>query len=142
MCHRLCSLHLVALVSFTAVYSHTAGADEAREYQQVLETWSQRLPDLERTDTGETAKDIALIRSWIGQAQAFIASEDFEKIDPIIARIEALAKYVSVRQHRIKAEIAVKKAEATLRSLNMSIAKAKKEADAMLIKVKQLDKNK
>lgn len=128
-----------ALVVVAVSNVQPAAADEASSYQRILEEWSQKIPDLEKSDSGETAKEIALIRSWIGQAQAFIASEDFEKIDPILARIEVMAAFVPVRQARAKIEAEVKNSQQLLDQLNQSIAQAKAKAEALLKEVNKAE---
>lgn len=131
---------LLTIITFGMFWTNDARADdEASKYQKVLEKWSQRLPALQKTDTGETAEDIALIRSWIGQAQAFVASEKFEKIDPFLDRIESMVKFVKVRQERVKIEKAVEAAKASLARLNESVKLTKEEADEMLEKIKKLE---
>jgi septal ring factor EnvC (AmiA/AmiB activator) len=132
---------LTIFVFITAI-SHSAQADEMSKYQKTLEQWSQKLPDLTKTDTGETAKDIALIQTWIGQAQAFVANENFKRIDPILLRIEAMAKYVSIKQKRVQLDTALKNAETTLNDLNQAIVQTKAEADALNKQVQTVGKSK
>lgn len=139
-CERNGSLfHLLTFIVLIAAYSTAARADDESKYQRILEGWSQKIPDLEKNDTGETAKDIALIRSWIGQAQAFVASEDFEKIDPILERLETITVYIRVRQQRAKVDAAIKAAAAKLEAINRSINQTKAEADEMLGQIKKTE---
>lgn len=132
--------YLVSIMVFAATCANTARADEALNYQKTLEKWSQVVPDLEKSNTGETAKQIALIRSWIGQAQAFVANDKFEKVDPILARVEAMVMFVGVRQDRIKKENSIKDAEHQLAELRQSIEKTRAEADSMLEQIKNYEK--
>lgn len=139
---KIAPLYLGTLILFAATFADTARADEELNYQKTLEKWSQTIPDLEKSDTGETAKQIALVRSWIGQAQAFVASEKFEKIDPILARVEAMVTFIRVRQDRVKIENTINAAETQLAELKQTIEKTKAEADAMLDQIKKYEEQK
>ena len=132
---------LLTLFLLTSTYSGDVCADETLKYQKILERWSQGLPELQKSDTGETAKEIALIRSWIGQAQAYVANEKFEKIDPLLERIETMVKFVRARQDRVKIESALKGAKRSLAELKQTIAKTRADADAMLAQIKEHEKN-
>ena len=59
----------------------------------------------------EASQDVEIIRTWIGQAQAFVASDKLEEIEPILRKVEAQAEYAKAKINRLAAESAAEDAE-------------------------------
>ena len=117
-----------------------ARAEDSRKYTKQLEHWSQVVADLKSADvTEEVARDIELIRTWIGQAQAFLASEKFEKIDRLLKRIEAQAIFCRAKINRLEAEQQADQAEEQAAALEKKAAEIRARADAAEKKMRQLE---
>jgi hypothetical protein len=80
-----------------------------------------------------------VIRTWISQAQAFLASEKLEEIEPLLRRIEAQAEYVRAKITRLSAEDAADEAEELAKTAQAEAQEIKQNADAAAQKLEKLE---
>lgn len=133
---------LLPLAALLAVVGLALGgqARSNRDYAKQFDHWSRIIADLKSADVSEgAAQDIELIRTWIGQAQAFLASEKFEQIDRLLRRIEAQAAYCRAKINRLAAEDAAEEAETLARNAEQQAESARQAADAAEARVKELE---
>ncbi len=103
----------------------------AADYQKEFEGWTKRLVALEKADTtGASKQDIEMIRTLVGQGQAFVASDKLDAVEPLMARADALGGLIEARSARIEQEAKTKKAEALASDAEAKAAEAKAKADA------------
>jgi hypothetical protein len=115
-----------------------AAEKDAKYYQKQFTHWSKVIADLKEADVTEGAgQDIEVIRTWISQAQAFLANEKLDEIEPLLRRIEAQAEYVRAKITRLAAEDAADEAEELAKTAQADAQKTKANADAA---AKNLDK--
>ena len=115
-----------------------AAEKDAKFYQKQFDHWSKVIADLKGADvTEEAGQDIEVIRTWISQAQAFLASEKLDEIEPLLRRIEAQAEYVRAKVTRLAAEDAADEAEELAKTAQAEAQKMKANADTA---AKQLEK--
>lgn len=114
-------------------------AQSAPSYQAQLEKWTGMVAELQRKDEGETAGDIELIRSWIGQGQALVASDKLEQVGPLIERVQALSQYVAVKQLRLVAEGEATATEKKAKDMQTAAQKAQKAASQSHARMKELE---
>ncbi|MBW2702378.1 MAG: hypothetical protein JRF33_16280 [Deltaproteobacteria bacterium] len=129
------------VVLLVLIGSSVAGAKDkdAKYYQGQFERFSLLIADLKSADAAdEVVRDIEVIRTHIGQAQALLAAEKLESIDPIIERIVAQAGCVRAKLDRLDAEQAAAEAgqqaddaEAAAAELKQKVDAAKKKYDAL-----------
>jgi hypothetical protein len=117
-----------------------AGDKDPKYYQKQFDHWSKVIADLKEADVTEGAgQDIEVIRTWISQAQAFMASEKLDEIEPLLRRIEAQAEYVRAKIHRLAAEDAADEAEELAKTAQAEAQKLKGNADAAAKKLEELE---
>ncbi|RLB55916.1 MAG: hypothetical protein DRI34_09910 [Deltaproteobacteria bacterium] len=115
-------------------------AGSGRNYSKQFDHWSRVIADLKSADVTEgAARDIEIIRTWIGQAQAFLASEKFERINMLLRRIEAQAAYCRAKINRLAAEDAAEEAETLARNAEQQAESARQAADAAEARMKELE---
>ena len=136
-----CSVIISALLLLMLSAGPAAAADkDAKYFQQQFNRLSKVIADLKEADVTEgAASDIELIRTWIGQAQAFLANDRIDDIEPIIKKIEAQAEYVRAKINRLAAEDAAEEAEALAKNGEEKANKAKAAADEAEKKMKDLE---
>ncbi|MBN2497826.1 MAG: hypothetical protein JXR96_24740 [Deltaproteobacteria bacterium] len=122
----------------------TAAADEqerdAKYYQQRFDHYSKVIATLKEDDAAEVAsQEIELIRTWIGQAQAFLASEKLDAIEPLIKRMDAQAEYIRAKIERSAAEAAAQEAEDIAAAAEKKAAGAKVAAETAEKKMKAFE---
>jgi len=118
-----------------------AAADKnAKYFQEKFDHWSKVIADLKEADVSEGAtQDIEMIRTWLGQSQAYLASEKLTDIEPILKKIEAQAEYIRAKVNRMAAEDAADESEALASSSQEQAQKAKQAADQAVAHMKQLE---
>jgi hypothetical protein len=89
---------------------------------------------------GDQVKEIETLRTLITQAQAFMASEKLEEIQPIEERAVVLARYAAAKVKRAEAEQRATEAEAEAQAAKIAAEKAKAEADALAARYAALEK--
>ncbi len=115
-------------------------AKEGVDFRKKLDGFSQAIADLNEADvTAVASRDIELIRSWINQAQAFLASDKAEEVNRLLQRIEAQAEYVKARIDRAAAEDAADEAQAAAESAEEQAGRARQAADAAEARQKELE---
>lgn len=136
-----CSVLISALVLLMLSAGPAAAVDkDAKYFQQQFNRLSKVIADLKEADVTEGASsDIELIRTWIGQAQAFLANDRLDDIEPILKKIEAQAEYVRAKINRLAAEDAAEEAEALAKNSEEKANKAKAAADEAEKKMKDLE---
>jgi hypothetical protein len=123
-------LMVVGLLVLGIVGAQAAEKD-AKYYQKQFTHWSKVIADLKEADVTEGAgQDIEVIRTWISQAQAFLASEKLDEIEPLLRRIEAQSEYVRAKITRLAAEDAADEAEELSKTAQAEALKMKENADA------------
>ena len=131
---------VVALLAMAAAAGAWAAEKDAAYYQKQFERWSAVIADLKGADmTGVAGQDIEVIRTWIGQAQAFLASDKLSDIEPLLLRIEAQVEYVRTRIDRAAADAAAKLAEEAAATAEKGAQEATAAAEAAEAKVKELE---
>lgn len=127
---------MVVAVGFAA----RAADKDAKYYQKQFDHWSKVIADLKEADITEQAgQDIEVIRTWISQAQAFLANDRLDEIEPLLRRIEAQAEYVRAKIKRLEAEDAAEEAEQLAKAAESQAIKAKDAADAAKATVEELE---
>jgi hypothetical protein len=117
-----------------------AAEKDAKYYQKQFTHWSKVIADLKEADVTEGAgQDIEVIRTWISQAQAFLANEKLEEIEPLLRRIEAQTEYVRAKVTRLAAEDAADEAEELAKTAQAEAQKMKENADAAAQKLEKLE---
>ena len=117
-----------------------AADKDAKYYQKQFTHWSKVIADLKEADVTEgVGQDIEVIRTWISQAQAFLASEKLDEIEPLLRRIEAQAEYVRAKITRLAAEDAADEAEELSKTAQAEAKKMKEDADAAAQKLEKLE---
>jgi hypothetical protein len=120
----------------------TADAEDknAKYYQKQFEQWSKAIADLKQGDpSGVTAQEIEVIRTLISQAQAFLASDKLDAIEPLLRRIEAQAEFVRAKLDRTQADDTARIAEEAAAAAEKQAQEATAAADAAEAKVKSLE---
>ena len=135
-CSVLCGLWVLVMQLGSA-----AAADKnAKYFQEKFDHWSKVIADLKEADVSEGAtQDIEMIRTWLGQSQAYLASEKLTDIEPILKKIEAQAEYIRAKVNRMAAEDAADESEALASSSQEQAQKAKQAADKAVAHMKQLE---
>lgn len=132
-------LMVVGLLVLGVVGAQAADKD-AKYYQKQFTHWSKVIADLKEADVTEgVGQDIEVIRTWISQAQAFLASEKLDEIEPLLRRIEAQAEYVRAKITRLAAEDAADEAEELSKTAQAEAKKMKEDADAAAQKLEKLE---
>jgi succinylglutamate desuccinylase len=136
-----CSVFLPALGLLALLAGPSGAADkDAKYFQQQFNRFSKVIADLKEADVTEgAASDIEMIRTWIGQAQAFLANDRIDDIEPIMKKIEAQAQYIRAKINRLAAESEAEEAEALASNAEELANKATKAADAAEEKMKALE---
>lgn len=117
-----------------------AAEKDAKYYQKQFTHWSKVIADLKGADVTEGAgQDIEVIRTWISQAQAFLASEKLDEIEPLLRRIEAQAEYVRAKVTRLAAEDAADEAEELAKTAQAEAQKMKANADAAAKRLEEIE---
>jgi hypothetical protein len=117
-----------------------AAEKDAKYYQKQFTHWSKVIADLKEADVTEGAgQDIEVIRTWISQAQAFLASEKLDEIEPLLRRIEAQSEYVRAKITRLAAEDAADEAEELSKTAQAEAQQMKGNADAAAQKLDKLE---
>jgi len=132
-------LMVVGLLVLGVVGAQAADKD-SKYYQKQFTHWSKVIADLKEADVTEgVGQDIEVIRTWISQAQAFLASEKLDEIEPLLRRIEAQAEYVRAKITRLSAEDAADEAEELSKTAQAEAKKIKEDADAAAQKLEKLE---
>jgi hypothetical protein len=122
------------------VFGAQAADKDAKYYQKQFTHWSKVIADLKEADVTEGAgQDIEVIRTWISQAQAFLASEKLDEIEPLLRRIEAQSEYVRAKVTRLAAEDAADEAEEVSKTAQAEAMKIKENADAAAQNLEKLE---
>jgi len=117
-----------------------AAEKNSKYYQKQFTHWSKVIADLKEADVTEGAgQDIEVIRTWISQAQAFLASEKLDEIEPLLRRIEAQAEYVRAKVTRLAAEDAADEAEELAKTAQAEALKMKANADTAAKHLEKLE---
>ena len=117
-----------------------AAEKDAKYYQKQFTHWSKVIADLKEADVTEGAgQDIEVIRTWISQAQAFLASERLDEIEPLLRRIEAQAESVRAKITRLAAEDAADEAEELAKTARAEAEKINAAANAAAKQLKELE---
>jgi Spy/CpxP family protein refolding chaperone len=117
-----------------------AAEKDAKYYQKQFTHWSKVIADLKEADVTEGAgQDIEVIRTWISQAQAFLASEKLDEIEPLLRRIEAQAEYVRAKITRLAAEDAAEEAEELSKTAQAQAQTMKAKTDSAAKKLDELE---
>ncbi|HUU04199.1 MAG TPA: hypothetical protein VM425_22370 [Myxococcota bacterium] len=130
------------VLGLLALLAGSAGAadKDAKYFQQQFNRFSKVIADLKAADVTEgTAGDIELIRTWIGQAQAFLANDRIDDIEPIMKKIEAQAEYVRAKINRLAAEDEAEEVETLAKNSEEKANRAKQAADEAEKKMKALE---
>lgn len=132
-------LMVVGLLVLGVVGAQAADKD-AKYYQKRFTHWSKVIADLKEADVTEgVGQDIEVIRTWISQAQAFLASEKLDEIEPLLRRIEAQSEYVRAKITRLSAEDAADEAEELSKTAQAEATQMKADADAAAQKLDKLE---
>jgi hypothetical protein len=132
-------LMVVGLLVLGVMGAQAADKD-AKYYQKQFTHWSKVIADLKEADVTEgVGQDIEVIRTWISQAQAFLASEKLDEIEPLLRRIEAQAEYVRAKITRLAAEDAADEAEELSKTAQAEAKKMKEDADAAAQNLEKLE---
>lgn len=117
-----------------------AADKDVKYYQKQFDHWSKVIADLKEADITEQAgQDIEVIRTWISQAQAFLASDRLDEIDPLLKKIEAQAEYVRAKVKRLEAEDAAEEAEQLAKAAESRAIKAKDAATSAKTTMEELE---
>jgi hypothetical protein len=132
---------LVGLLVGTFIVTSTGAEDkDAKYFENQFSRWSKVIADLKEADvTDQTGQDIEIIRTWIGKAQALLASDKLDEIESILKRIEAQATYIRAKINRLAAEDSAEEAEALAKSAEEQALKAKATAEDAERKMKALE---
>jgi len=113
---------------------------DAKYYQKQFTLWSKVIADLKEADVTEACgQDIEVIRTWISQAQAFLASERLEEIDPLLSKIKAQADFVRAKVNRLAAEDAASEAEELAKTAEGEAQQVSDAAQAADARIKELE---
>ena len=117
-----------------------AAEKDGKYYQKQFTHWSKVIADLKEADVTEGAgQDIEVIRTWISQAQAFLASEKLDEIEPLLRRIEAQSEYVRAKVTRLAAEDAADEAEELAKTARAEAEKMNAAANAAAKQLEELE---
>ena len=117
-----------------------AAEKDSKYYQKQFTHWSKVIADLKGADVTEGAgQDIEVIRTWISQAQAFLASDKLDEIEPLLRRIMAQAEYVRAKVTRLAAEDAADEAEELAKTAQAEAQDMKANADAAAKQLEELE---
>jgi hypothetical protein len=135
---------LLSIAVMTCLWAAFTVASEkeknAKYFESQFEQWSKVIADLKQADTANVAsQDIEVIRTWIGQAQALVANEKLERVEPLLQRIEAQAETIRTKIDRVAAEDAAKRAEEQAASAETQAKEATAAADSADAKMKELE---
>ena len=137
---RILALALALAAGLASTGEGRAEEREAAWYEQQFQRWTGVLAQLKEQDTaGSATQDIEVIRTWLGQAQAFLASERLEEIDPLLERIGAQAEFAEALIKRLQAERDLRDAEARARTAEVMAQEARKAADAAVLRQQKLE---
>ncbi len=130
-----------ALLAFTLTCTWAAAAQrDAKQYQKEFDQWSKEIANLREADTSRSAsQDIEIIRTWIGQAQAYLASDKMEEIDPLLTKIKAQVEYIRAKITRVEIEKQALQVEQQAGETETQAAKIKKAVGAALAREKELE---
>jgi len=117
-----------------------AGDKDAKYYQAQFDRFSRAIAELKAADANEElGQEIEVIRTWISQAQAFLAADKLDEIEPLVERIAAQAEYVRAKLKRMDADEAADVAEAEAKKVEAKAEKTAQAADAAEKKYKDLE---
>jgi hypothetical protein len=127
---------------FGMLWAESASGKEkdAKYFEGEFNRLSKVIADLKKADTWEVAtSEIELIRTWIGQAQAFLANDKLDPIESIVNRIEAQAEYIQARVDRTAAEKAAQQAEEQALAAEKQAQQATAATQAAEARIKELE---
>jgi hypothetical protein len=131
---------VLVLAGLLACAFAQAGDKDAKFYQKQFDRWSKVIANLKAADVTEQAgQDIEVIRTWISQAQAFVASDKLDEIEPLIRRIEGQAEYVRAKINRLAAEDSAEEAEQLAKVAEQEAIAAKDAATTAKKKMEELE---
>jgi orotidine-5'-phosphate decarboxylase len=138
---RLRSLQVIVVGLLVLGFAGAQAAEkDAKYYQKQFTHWSRVIADLKAADVTEGAgQDIEVIRTWISQAQAFLASEKMGEIEPLLRRIEAQAEYVRAKVTSLAAVDAADEAEELAKTAQAEARKIKENAAGAAKKLEELE---
>lgn len=130
-----------AFLAVVLACSWTQAAErDPKYYQQQFDQWSKEIANLRESDKARSAsQDIEIIRTWIGQAQAYLASERLEEIDPLLTKIKAQVMYVQSKIGRVAVEKQAQKVGQQANDTEAEAAKIKEAAEAAVAREKELE---
>ncbi|MEZ4270439.1 MAG: hypothetical protein R3C68_03055 [Myxococcota bacterium] len=137
---RVSGIALASIISIVGAGSAFAKSGDAQRYQKSFEALSSTVVELDSGDADRTsAKEIEMIRTLIGQGQAFLASEKYNKIAPLLERADAIAMFVRAKQKRMAVESQAAQAETEANEADKKAEHAKASADAVENRYNELE---
>lgn len=101
------------------------------EYRALFQQWTSRLAQVQKADQSRSAlSELEQIRTLIGQAQAFLANDKLDEIEPIAEHAEVLLGFAANKVERVNSAAAADAAEAKAKALETKAISLRAEADA------------
>jgi hypothetical protein len=117
-----------------------AARAQSGDLAQQIEAQRTGAADLERLDVNKAAAgEIALLRTWLDEAQAKLAGDDFDRVRELLQR--CLAQSELIRQRTVSADLEAKAhdRQARLKDLREKIARTRKELEEARVRRKALE---
>jgi uncharacterized protein with gpF-like domain len=129
------------LAAAVLLATQAAAADkDAKYYQARFDRISRVIADLKSADVGdELGQDIEVMRTWISQAQAYLAADKLDEVQPLLERIVAQVEFVRAKLKRIEAEQAAAAAEDDADEAEAAAEKTAAAAEAAEEKYQELE---
>ena len=130
------SLFVFLLVLLAPIVARAQSGDLAQQ----IEAQRTGAADLERLDVNRAAAgEIALLRTWLDEAQAKLTGDDFDRVRELLQR--CLAQSELIRQRTVSADLEAKARErqARVKELREKIARTRKELEESRVRRKALE---
>ena len=131
----------LALLAWPLVAALAAAAlAQSGDLNQQIETQRQGTADLERLDHQKAASgEIALLRTWLDEAQANLSKDEFDRVRELLQR--TLAQSELIRQKTVSADLEGKATaqEARVKELRDRITRTRKELEESRVRRKALE---
>ena len=131
---------LPLLVLTTTLLAPLAARAQSGDLAQQIEAQRTGAADLERLDVHRAAAgEVALLRTWLDEAQAKLGSDDFDRVRELLQR--CLSQSELIRQKTVSADLEAKARDrqAKVKDLREKISRTRKELEDARVRRKALE---
>jgi hypothetical protein len=133
------SLVIAALIGGASA-SAWAGAREASDLQREIATQRSAAADLDRLDEQRSVTDEStLLRTWLDEAAAQLAKEEFDKVREVIARCIAQAELIRQKTSAAKLTAQMREREAALKRSREKLDKTRRDLEQARVDKRALE---